>query len=60
MITLEIRQQFIFGNNFMEDKFLTEVQVEEVYDEQMIQEMNEYYAWLDKQQEDHEQKPSQS
>ena len=31
------------------DDFLTKVQVEELYDEQQLQEINEYYEWLNQQ-----------
>ena len=40
------------------DDFLCEAQCEELYDEQVIQEMNEFYAALDKQ--EHEQEPNQN
>lgn len=31
------------------DDFLTKVQVEEIYDEQQLQELNDYYEWLEQQ-----------
>jgi hypothetical protein len=31
------------------DDFLTKVQVEEIYDEQQLQEIHEYYEWLNQQ-----------
>ena len=40
------------------DSFLCEVQCEELYDEQVLQEINEFYAALDKQ--EHEQEPNQN
>ena len=39
------------------DKFITEIQVEEVYTDQQQQELNEYYEWLNNQ---NEQEPDQS
>lgn len=40
------------------DSFLCEVQLEELYDEQVLQEMNEFYEALNKQ--EHEQEPNQN
>lgn len=34
------------------DDFLTNIQVEELYDEQQFQEMQEFYEWLNEQQTD--------
>jgi hypothetical protein len=34
------------------DDFITKVQVEEIYDEQQLQEMHEYYEYLNEQQVD--------
>ena len=31
------------------DDFLTKVQVEEIYDERQLQELNDYYEWLNQQ-----------
>lgn len=31
------------------DDFLTKVQVEEIYNEQQLQEIHEYYEWLEQQ-----------
>lgn len=35
----------------MVDDFITKIQVEEIYDEQQLQEMHEFYEWLNKQNE---------
>lgn len=35
----------------MIDDFIAKIQVEELYDEQQLQEMHEYYEWLNKQNE---------
>lgn len=35
----------------MIDDFITKIQVEELYDERQLQEMHEYYEWLNKQNE---------
>jgi hypothetical protein len=34
------------------DDFITNVQVEEIYDEQQLKEMHEFYEWLNEQQTD--------
>jgi hypothetical protein len=35
----------------MIDDFIAKIQVEELYDERQLQEMHEYYEWLNKQNE---------